>query len=96
MEFVQFDVWRFNDFNSHVPSSRLPTIYHKSRGIFLLIFSLIGFFTVLLSVLYWIVVRVTTQIEFPPPVHLFKMFQLIFPPAILGFIYGEKNLEQYF
>lgn len=64
-----------------------------SRGIFLFIFGLIGCFTVLLSILYWIVVRVTTQIETPPSVHLFKMFQLIFPPAILGFTYGEQILN---
>jgi hypothetical protein len=59
-----------------------------SRSIFLLLFSLIGIFTVGMSLGYWLVVRLTTQIENPPKLRFISTLSLILPPAVIGFVLG--------
>eukprot|EP00814_Leptocylindrus_danicus_P022468 CAMPEP_0116032652 /NCGR_PEP_ID=MMETSP0321-20121206/18304_1 /TAXON_ID=163516 /ORGANISM="Leptocylindrus danicus var. danicus, Strain B650" /LENGTH=1662 /DNA_ID=CAMNT_0003508143 /DNA_START=2771 /DNA_END=7759 /DNA_ORIENTATION=+ len=56
--------------------------------IFLLLFSLIGGFTVFMAGAFWAVTRVTTQLESPPRLKFVARFWLTFPQAIFGFILG--------
>lgn len=55
-----------------------------SRGIFVLLFIMIGVGTCIMAFLYWIVVRLTTQIESPPSIRFVGMLWLIFPQALFG------------
>ena len=59
-----------------------------SRGIFLLLFTLIGILTIFLAFLFWIIVRLTTQLRNPPKLRFKSMFWLIYPQAITGFVLG--------
>lgn len=62
--------------------------FDYSKNIFLLLFSLIGMFTVAVSFFYWIVVRLTTRIEHPPKLRFGSTLWLIFPQAVSGFFLG--------
>jgi len=54
-------------------------------GIFIYLFVGIGVATVSLTLLYWTVVRVTTQLESPPRLRFHGMITLIVPNAFAGF-----------
>ena len=56
------------------------------RDIFLLLFTLIGGFTIVVSSLYWGIVRLTTRIKNPPFLRLGAMLWLMIPQALSGFI----------
>ena len=56
--------------------------------IFLLLFSLIGGFTVFMAAIFWAITRMTTQLESPPRLKFGARFRLTFPQAIFGFILG--------
>lgn len=59
-----------------------------SRGIFFVLFTGIGVFTVAIALLYWILVRLTTQIAHPPKLRFGSTLWLIFPQALIGFLLG--------
>ena len=59
-----------------------------SRDIFVLLFVVIGIGTSTMALLYWIVVRFTTQLENPPSIRFFGLFWLIVPQALTGFVLG--------
>ena len=59
-----------------------------SRGIFCLLFVQIGLFTVAMAAAYWIVVRVTTRLQSPPKLRFLRLWTLILPPAVGGFLMG--------
>jgi hypothetical protein len=59
-----------------------------SKDIFLLLFSIIGMFTVAVSFFYWVVVRLTTRVEHPPKLRFGSTLWLIFPQAVSGFSLG--------
>ena len=58
------------------------------RDIFLILFAMIGVFTITMAFCYWCIVRLTTQIKNPPKLRLASMLWLIFPQAISGFSLG--------
>ena len=59
-----------------------------SRGIFLLLFTLIGVFTVVVAFMYWVIVRLSTQIETPPSLNSSAIFWLMVPQALGGCLLG--------
>ena len=59
-----------------------------SRGIFVLLFVVVGIGTSMMAFLYWMVVRLTTQVESPPSIRFIGMLWLIFPQALGGFLVG--------
>ncbi len=60
-----------------------------SRGLFLLLFTQIGVGTVGAAVLYWAIVRMTTNLERPPRLRVISFLWLSFPPALFGFLLGS-------
>ena len=56
-----------------------------SHGFFMAIFSQIGVCTVVAALIYWIVVRLTTNLEQPPRLRLLSYFVITVPPAVKGF-----------
>ena len=58
------------------------------REIFLILFVLIGLFTVFTSLCFWILSRVTTRLENPPILKFSSRFWLTFPHALSGFLFG--------
>jgi hypothetical protein len=59
-----------------------------SRGLFLLLFTQIGVGTVGAAVIYWVIVRLTTNLERPPRLRLVSFLWLSFSPAFWGFLLG--------
>ena len=59
-----------------------------SHELFLLLFTQIGVGTVVAAFIYWIVVRMTTNLESPPKLRLSGFLWLTFPPALGGFLLG--------
>jgi len=59
-----------------------------SRGLFLLLFTQIGVGTVVAAFTYWVVVRLTTNLERPPRLRITGFLWLTFPPAFGGFLLG--------
>ncbi|EED88737.1 predicted protein [Thalassiosira pseudonana CCMP1335] len=59
-----------------------------SRELFLLLFAQIGVGTVLVALVYWIVVRLSTRLESPPKLRITGFLWLTFPPALGGFLLG--------
>ena len=59
-----------------------------SRGLFLLLFSQIGFGTIIAACAYWIVIRITTRLEKPPALRITRFLLRIFPPALGGVFVG--------
>lgn len=57
-----------------------------SHGLFMAIFSQIGVCTVVAALFYWIVVRLTTNLEQPPRLRLMSFLVLTVPPALKGFV----------
>ena len=92
----------FEDFDKDAASSQYeidlklyPLNYQElivkfafSKDIYLVLFSLIGIFTVAIAFLYWVLVRLTTQIEHPPKLRFGSTLWLIFPQALCGFSLG--------
>ena len=91
---VGFDSFDFNqdrtDYSLSVnfrPLDYLELIikFAYDAGIFIYLFVGIGVATVSLTLLYWTVVRVTTQLESPPRLRFHGMITLIVPNAFAGF-----------
>ncbi len=59
-----------------------------SRGLFLLLFTQIGAGTVGAAVIYWGIVRLTTNVERPPRLRVFSFLWLSFLPALRGVLLG--------
>lgn len=59
-----------------------------SRGLFLLLFTQIGVGTMVAAFIYWVVVRLTTNLEQPPRLRITGFFWLTFQPALGGFLLG--------
>lgn len=59
-----------------------------SRGLFLLLFTQIGVGTVGAAVIYWAIVRLTTNLERPPRLRVLSFLWLSFSPALFGFLLG--------
>lgn len=59
-----------------------------SKSTFVVIFLAIGAATIIISLLFWIVVRVTTHLQRPPILRFWGFFSLIAPPATAGTILG--------
>ena len=59
-----------------------------SHELFLLLFTQIGVGTVVAAFIYWVVVRLTTNLESPPKLRLSGFLWLTFPPALGGFLLG--------
>jgi hypothetical protein len=92
----------FDDFDKNVNRTdyKLDVVYRPldyqelivkfayPQEIFVVMFLLLGIFTVVLVALYWLVVRLTTQVENPPDVKFFSMARLIVPDAVGGFLLG--------
>ena len=57
-----------------------------SHELFMAIFSQIGVCTVVAALVYWIVVRLTTNLEQPPRLRLLSFLVLTVPPAVKGFV----------
>jgi hypothetical protein len=66
----------------------LVTKFAFTRGLFLVLFSYIGVGTVVVALLYWIVIRLTTSLESPPQLKVLGYLWLTFPPALGGFLLG--------
>ena len=56
------------------------------HGLFLLLFAQIGVGTVVAAFVYWIIVRLTTNLERPPRLRITSFVWLTFPPALGGFL----------
>jgi len=56
------------------------------RELFLLLFILIGVFTVFAAMCFWCIIRLTTKLESPPRLKLSARLWLSFPQALYGFI----------
>ncbi|CAN0474014.1 unnamed protein product, partial [Ectocarpus sp. 12 AP-2014] len=52
--------------------------------VFIALFVVIGCTSVLVAALYWLNVRITTQLVNPSRLHFWSMFSLIAPPAFSG------------
>ena len=66
-----------------------------SRGLFLLLFVQIGAATVVAAFVYWIVVRLTTQLSQPPCFRITGFLWVTFPPALEGFLLGLVLMRQF-
>ena len=58
------------------------------REMFLLLFAIIGCFTIFATTLFWIVSRMTTRLQNPPKLKLYSRLGLTIPHAIFGFVLG--------
>lgn len=58
------------------------------RDVFRLLFVVIGMMTVVSSVVYWFLVRLTTQVENPPHLRFLSTLLLLVPQALIGFVLG--------
>jgi len=58
------------------------------QDIFVLLFCAIGGFTVIVTSLFWLVIRLSTRLESPPKLRFIRMVNLIVPNAIIGFVMG--------
>lgn len=56
------------------------------HGLFLLLFTQIGLGTVVAAFAYWIIVRLTTNLERPPQLRIISFLWLTFPQALGGFL----------
>jgi len=66
----------------------LVTKFAFTRGLFLMLFSYIGVGTVIVALIYWAVLRLTTSLESPPHLRIFGYLWLTFPPALGGLLLG--------
>ncbi|KAK1742182.1 IPT/TIG domain-containing protein, partial [Skeletonema marinoi] len=60
----------------------LVTKFAFTRGLFLMLFSYIGVGTVIVAMIYWAVLRLTTSLENPPQLKILGYLWLTFPPAL--------------
>ncbi|CAM9243358.1 unnamed protein product, partial [Choristocarpus tenellus] len=58
------------------------------RPVFLALFVVIGCISVLVTALFWLNMRITTQLVRPPRFRFWSMFSLIAPPAFTGTLLG--------
>lgn len=56
--------------------------------LFVLLFVAIGTASVLVSAIFYVVVRLTTHLEKPPPMRFWGFFSLIVPPSVAGTVMG--------
>ena len=66
----------------------LVTKFAFTRGLFLMLFSYIGVGTVIVALIYWAVLRLTTSLENPPQLRISGYLWLTFPPALGGLLLG--------
>ena len=66
----------------------LVTKFAFTRGLFLMLFSYIGVGTVIVALIYWAILRLTTSLESPPHLRIFGYLWLTFPPALGGLLLG--------
>jgi hypothetical protein len=66
----------------------LVTKFAFTRGLFLMLFSYIGVGTVIVALVYWAILRLTTSLESPPHLRILGYLWLTFPPALGGLLLG--------
>ena len=67
---------------------KLIIAFAFEREVFIVLFTIIGMTTVAVSMLFWLVNRLTTSLKTPPRFRFFSFLALIAPPPAAGVSFG--------
>ena len=79
---------QYNDAPRRLDYIELIVWFAFEEKVFLIIFFIAGFLTILISVILWTSVRLTTMLENPPRVRIWSTLLLIVVPPFQGVLLG--------